>query len=161
MITCLGLACLAIILCGIGLNTPRAQAQDLGPAAAPDCTLTVTVTASCVAGHVVLNWTAKTDVTSKLTVSYMGATAGPTDLKSSNSYYASGSLDTGVGSEPAGVATFTLYYNSGSSHLTKTPSVAALRCNAPTAVNLRTFTAASGAEFAFIDRLWHDLGIAR
>ena len=165
-ITCFGLACLAIVLCGIGLNAPRAQAQDLGPAAAPDCTINVAATPSCVSGLVVLNWTADSinHETAKVTVSYMSLSDGPYELNSSNGYKGSWNLATGAGSVPAETATFTLKYKSGGywhNLPNQTTPVAAISCNTPTAVDLRTFTAASETGFAFMDRLWHVSGIAR
>ena len=164
-IICLGLACLAIVLCGIGSAAPRAQAQDLAPAAAPDCTINVTATASCVNGVVVLNWTADSinHEIAKVKVSYMSLSDGPYELNSSNGYKGSWNLATGASSEPAGTATFTMQYKSGYSWYNlpnQTKSVAALSCNTPTAVNLRTFTASSWTGHALIDRLWHVLGVA-
>ena len=165
-ITCFGLACLAIVLCGIGLNAPRAQAQDLGPAAAPDCTINVTATASCVSGLVVLNWTADSinHETAKVSVSYMSLSDGPYELNSSNGYKGSWNLATGASSEPAGTATFTLQYKSGYTWHNlpnQTKSVAALSCNTPTAVDLQTFTASSGAWSNFMAQVRHFLGTAR
>jgi hypothetical protein len=158
----LWLALLAVALCGIGLRAPYVQAQDLAPAVAPECTVTVNATASCVDGHVVLTWRAQADALARVTVSYMGLNSGPYDL--APTFKVEGRLHTVVGSAPATVATFTSQYWSGSRWVnmtTQTKSLDAISCNTPTAVRLSTFTATSGTRFAFLDQIWHAFGITR
>jgi len=142
----LWLALLAVVLCGIGLNTPHVQAQDLAPAVAPECTVTVNATASCVNGYVVLTWSAQADALARVTVSYAGLNSGPYDL-AVPTFKVEGSLHTDFGSSLATVATFKSEYWSGSRWVNLTPqtkSLDAISCNTPTAVSLRTFTAANG-----------------
>jgi len=159
-ITRLWLAWLAVALCGIGLRAPHVQAQDLAPAVAPECTVTMNATASCVDGYVVLTWRAQADAFARVTVSYMGLNLGPHELADPTVTF-EGSLHTNSGSA-ATTAIFTSEYWSGSRWVTlatQTKSVAPLSCNTPTAVSLRTFTAGANGGHSFPTLLVPGVGI--
>jgi hypothetical protein len=154
---------LAVALCLVGLSAPHVQAEALTPAVSSECTATMSATASCMDGHVIMTWCAQSDTVARVTVSFMGLNSGPYDL-AAPTFKVDGMLNTDFGSVPATQATFMSQYWSGGDWVTlatQTKSLEAISCNAPTAVHLSSFTATSGMWFTFINHLRHASGIAR